>query len=145
VGQSGGFHEFYSPSGLVLPNAPGFAKKNGSVEEREVALHHQYDVDVRTSTSSRTTDSDELQSRQDFGNISPPQNQTEFLHNRFENKKLPLECMQPAIQYGGDVGEAAKITSRIQQSSFYPWMKSYTGELLRLHQSLWPQIFQIFG
>lgn len=143
VGQSGGLHEFYSPSGLVLQTTPGFATKDGSVEERDVALRHQYDVDVRTSTSSRTTDSEEPHSRQDFGNISPPQNQTEFLHNRFENRKLPLECMQPAIQYG-DGGEGAKITSQIQQSSFYPWMKSYTGELLHLHHSLRPQIFQIF-
>jgi hypothetical protein len=141
VGQSGGFLEFYSPSGLALSTAPN---KDVSVEERDVALRHHYDVDVRTSTSSRTTDSEELHSRQDFGNISPPQNQTEFLHNRFENRKLPLECMQPAIQYGGDGGERAKITSQIQQSSFYPWMKSYTGELLHLHHSLGSQILPIF-
>jgi hypothetical protein len=132
VGQSGGFHEFYNPSGLVLPTAPAFASKDGNVEERDVALRHQYEVDARTSISSKTTDHEELPSRQDFGNISPPQNQTEFLHNRFENRKLPLECMQPAIPYGGDCGEGAKITSQIQQSSFYPWMKSYTGELFHL-------------
>jgi hypothetical protein len=142
VGQSVAYHEYYSPSGLVSPTASRFTNKDGSVEERDVALRHQYDVDARTSTSSKTTDSEELPSRQDFGNISPPQNQTEFIHNRFENRKLPLECMQPAISYGGDGG--AKITSQIQQSSFYPWMKSYTGELLHLHHSCGHSFFKVW-
>jgi hypothetical protein len=135
VGQSCGFQEFYSPSGLVLPSATGFTNKDGSAEEGDAVLRHQYDVDARTSTSSKTTDNEEQPSRQDFGNISPPQNPTEFLHNRFENRKLPLECMQPTIPYGGEGVEGAKITSQMQHSSFYPWMKSYGGELLHLHHS----------
>lgn len=135
VGQSCGFQEFYSPSGLVLPAATGFADKDGSADERDSALRLQYDAEARTSTSSNTTDNEEHPSRQDFGDISPPQSQTEFLHNRFENRKLPLECMQPTIPYSGDGGEGAKITSQIQHSSFYPWMKSYAGEFLHLHHS----------
>jgi hypothetical protein len=133
MGQSCGFQEFYSPSGLVLPAPTVFADKDGSAEERDSALRIQYDADVRTPTSCNTTDNEEQPSRQDFGDISPSQTKTEFLQNRFENRKLPLECMQPTIPYGGDGREGAKMTSQIQHSSFYPWMKSYAGEFLHLH------------
>jgi len=126
--QSAGFQEFYSHSSSSPTAAPEFTNKDGSVEEGDV-LRHQYGVDARTSTSSKTTDGERAApSRQSFGNISPPQNQMEFPHSRFENRKLPLDCMQPGIPYGGDGGGSAKISSQIQHGSFYPWMKSCTGE-----------------
>jgi hypothetical protein len=135
VVQSCGYHDFYSPTGLAVPTAAGFTNKDTNAEERD-RLRHPYEVDNTTSTSSKTNDNEEQPSRQDFGNISSPQNQTEFLHNRFENRKLPLECLQPTIPCGGDGGERAKITSQIHHSSsFYPWMKSYAGELIHVHHS----------
>ncbi|KDR08069.1 Homeobox protein Hox-B7a [Zootermopsis nevadensis] len=37
--------------------------------------------------------------------------------------------MQPVIPYGVDGGGRAKVTSHIQQNNFYPWMKSYSGDV----------------
>jgi hypothetical protein len=131
---SAGYQEFYSPSpsGTTVRE---FGNKERSVVERDVALRHQYGVDAGTSASSKTSEGEEVAARQGFGNISPPQSQMEFQHGRFENRKLPLDCMQPVIPYGVDSGGGAKVASHIQQSNFYPWMKSYAGELLQLYHS----------
>lgn len=130
VSHSAGYQEFYSPSpsGTTVRE---FTSKDRSAEERDVSLHHQYVDDAGTSTSAKTSEGEEVASRQGFGNISPPQSQMEFPHGRFEDRKLPLDCMQPVIPYGVDGGGRAKVTSHIQQNNFYPWMKSYSGELLQ--------------
>jgi hypothetical protein len=128
--QSAGYQDYYSSTGSASTTVPEYTNKDGSLEERGIALRHQYSIDAGTSTSSKTNESEGLPSRQTFGNISPPQDQLDFPPSRLENRKLPLECMQPVIPYGGDGRDGAKITSHIQHTSFYPWMKSYAGEFL---------------
>jgi hypothetical protein len=130
--QSAGYQDFYSPTGSSSATVPEYTNTDRNLEDRDPALRHQYSTDAANSASSKTSDSEGLASRQTFRNISPPQDQLDFPPSRFENRKLPLECMQPVTQYGGEGGECAKITSHVQHSSFYPWMKSYTGEFLYL-------------
>jgi hypothetical protein len=132
--QSASYQEFYSPSpsGATVPE---FTNKDGSAEERDVALRHQYGVDAGTSTSSKTIEGEEVASRQGFRNSTPPHGVMEFPHRRFENRKLTPDCMQPVIPYSVDSGGGAKITSQMQQNSFYPWMKSYTGEFSQMFES----------
>ena len=130
--QSADYQDFYSPTGSASTTVPEYSNKDGSLDERVIALRHQYGFGVGTSTSSKTNESEGLHSRQTFGNTPPSQDQLDFPPSRMENRQLPLECMQPVIPHGGDGRDGAKITSHIQHTNFYPWMKSYTGEFLYL-------------
>lgn len=130
--QSAGYQDFYSPTGSASTTVPEYTNKDGSLEERRMALRHQYSIDAGTSASSRTNETEDLPSRQTFGNISPPPEQADFSPSRLENRKLPLEYMQPVIPYGDDGRDGAKLTSHIQHTNFYPWMKSYAGKFLHL-------------
>lgn len=132
--QSAGYQEFYSPS-PPSTTVHEFTNKDGSVEQSDAALRHHYGVNAGTSTSSKKNEGEEVASRQGFRSISPRQSQVEFTHGTFENRKLSLDCMQPVIPYGIDSGGGAKITSQMQQSNFYPWMKSYTGMMFQPHYS----------
>jgi len=136
--QVAGYQDFYSPTGSASTTVPEYSSKDRSLEERVIALRHQYGIDAATSTSSKTNDSEGLPSRQNFGNVSPSQDQLDFPPSRLENRQLPLECMQPVIPHGGDDRDGAKVTSHIQHTNFYPWMKSYTGEFLYLLRPWFP-------
>ena len=99
-----------------------FTNKSDSTHENKELRHQQYEVEQ--GSTSKTSDSEGVATGQNFGNVSQLDKQIVFPGGEFQNPKSSLDCVQSVLQYGGQEGEKHKI----QQHSFYPWMKSFTGE-----------------